>query len=419
MPRLRYQPPKYRLHKGSGQAIASLEGQRVYLGKYGSAESQRRYQQLLEEWHRRRCQQHPPETLPPTAVAESLAEVVTPQKLRAKRRGGVRITIDELIFVYRRHARTYYVKNGRITREAEMIVEVTHCLGRKHGDDYIEEFGPVELDNLRDELITDKDWSRKYINKQVTRLVAMFKWAVSKELCLPDVHAKLAALGGLKKGRTAARETPGVRSVSDAVVAATLPHLPEIVADMVRFQRLTGARPGEVCSVRPCDVDRQGKVWIYTPGEHKTEHHEKERHIYIGPKAQAILAPYLLRCQESYCFSAAETVARARRRQQETRKTTARRKQRSETNRAKHPRWAPANRYEVTSYRMAIRRACKLAGVEIWSPNRLRHSAATEIRKRFGLEAAQVVCGHQTANITQVYAERDEELARRIAGEVG
>jgi site-specific recombinase XerC len=42
-----------------------------------------------------------------------------------------------------------------------------------------------------------------------------------------------------------------------------------------------------------------------------------------------------------------------------------------------------------------------------WAPNRLRHSAATEIRKNFGLEAAQVILGHSAADVTQIYAERD------------
>jgi site-specific recombinase XerC len=42
-----------------------------------------------------------------------------------------------------------------------------------------------------------------------------------------------------------------------------------------------------------------------------------------------------------------------------------------------------------------------------WCPNRLRHTAATEIRSKFGLEAAQIILGHAQANVTQVYAERD------------
>ncbi|QDT68725.1 hypothetical protein MalM25_16500 [Planctomycetes bacterium MalM25] len=226
MPHLRHQPPKYRLHKGSGQAIASLNGRRVYLGKHGSDESQRRYRELLQEWERQRCSDTDAEPLPPASdLAEaSLAEVVTPKALRAKLREGVPVTLDELIFVYRRHATAYYVKNGQVTREAEMVAEVTGLLGRKHGDEYVDDFGPVKLDDFRDDLITDKDWSRKYINKQLTRLVAMFKWAVAKELCHPEVHARLAALGGLKKGRTAARETPGVTLVEDARVIATLPY---------------------------------------------------------------------------------------------------------------------------------------------------------------------------------------------------
>jgi integrase len=85
----------------------------------------------------------------------------------------------------------------------------------------------------------------------------------------------LKALAGLKKGRTQARETRPVECVEDSVVEATLPHLPTIVADMVRLQRLTGMRPGEVCSLRPCDVNKTDDVWLYIPDEHKTEHHQR------------------------------------------------------------------------------------------------------------------------------------------------
>jgi integrase len=103
--------------------------------------------------------------------------------------------------------------------------------------------------------------------------------------------------------RTVAREPRRVLPVPDDVVDATLPHVPSIVADMVRFQRLTGCRPGEVCQIRPCDVDRSGEVWQYRPKSHKTEHHGRERIIYIGPQAQAVLLPYLLIDSQAHCFS--------------------------------------------------------------------------------------------------------------------
>ena len=55
-----------------------------------------------------------------------------------------------------------------------------------------------------------------------------------------------------------------------------------------------------------------------------------------------------------------------------------------------------------------------------WHPHQLRHLAGTEIRRRFGLEAAQVVLGHTSAEITDaVYAERDLVKAMEVMKAVG
>jgi site-specific recombinase XerC len=58
-------------------------------------------------------------------------------------------------------------------------------------------------------------------------------------------------------------------------------------------------------------------------------------------------------------------------------------------------------------------------GQRHWHPNQLRHSKATEVRQRFGLEAAQVVLGHARADVTQVYAERDTALAVEVTKKIG
>ncbi len=89
--------------------------------------------------------------------------------------------------------------------------------------------------------------------------------------------------------------------VDDSVVEETIPHLPEIIGDMVRVPRFTGDRPGEVGSLRPCDLDRSTEVWFYRPCQHKTEHHDKDRVIAIGPQSQQVLPPYLVRDSESCC----------------------------------------------------------------------------------------------------------------------
>ena len=138
-------------------------------------------------------------------------------------------------------------------------------------------------------------------------------------------------------------------------------------------------------------------VWEYRPEHHKTEYLGADRVIFIGPKGQRVLVPYLLRSESAYIFSPRE----------------------SELRRQRKPRGDIKERYDRNSYRRAVYRAAERAGVPQWGPNRLRHSAGTEIRHQFGLEGAQVVLGHSAADVTQIYAERDADLARRVAAEVG
>ncbi len=164
-------------------------------------------------------------------------------------------------------------------------------------------------------------------------------------------------------------------------------------------------------------MDRGNEVWTYRPHSHKTEHHEHHRIIFIGPKAQAILRPYLLRPAESYCFVPQESMKQFRADQRARRRTKV---QPSQQNRKKSTsKRSPGERYMRSSYYRAILRACERAGVPKWHPNQLRHSAGTEIRREFGLEAAQVALGHARADVTQVYAERNLELAYQVMRKIG
>jgi integrase len=203
---------------------------------------------------------------------------------------------------------------------------------------------------------------------------------------------------------------------------------------MVRFQRLTGSRPGEVCQLRPIDVDQSGEVWEYCPASHKTEHHGKTRIIYIGPQAQAVLRPYLERQADAYCFSPAESEEKRHFEQRAKRQSKV---QPSQRNRKKsRPLRSPQAWYSKDSFRRAIARAINKANKQIqkeaeemgienpaliscWHPNQLRHSAATTIRKQFGLEAAQVILGHAKADVTQIYAERDSAKAIEVVKQIG
>ena len=57
--------------------------------------------------------------------------------------------------------------------------------------------------------------------------------------------------------------------------------------------------------------------------------------------------------------------------------------------------------------------------VGTWSPHRLRHTFATEVRKSFGLEAVQVCLGHSQAAVSEIYAERDFAKAANVARQIG
>ncbi len=158
---------------------------------------------------------------------------------------------------------SYFSNGAKSTGTAQKLKPVLRLLRGSFGSTRVADFGPLALQHLQQKMI-EIDWSRSYINMNTARVKRMFRWGTAQELVPAGVMQRLDAVGGLKVGRTVARELPPVDAVDDETVDATLPYLPPMVADMVRFQRLVGCRPTETCMVRPFDVDRSGEVWVYT-----------------------------------------------------------------------------------------------------------------------------------------------------------
>jgi len=384
--------PKYRHHKAKGLAVVTIGGRDIYLGKHGSAASKLEYRRLIAEYLQR--------------------DGVSPQNAQDE------ITVSEVMAAYIAHAKRYYRKHGKPTREFGMVLEVCRAIKPLYGKALAIDFGPLAMKTVRQTFV-DNGIARRHINKQVDRIKRMFKWAAAEELIPSDVPQALSMVAGLRRGRTEAHDNPPILPIEGEFIDATLEHLSSIVADMVSFQRATGCRPEECCSLRPCDVDRSGDVWVYKPSTHKTEHHGRTRLIFVGPQAQAVLLRYLARDAQAYCFRPCDSEDKRRANATAKRVTPFKYGNKRGTNRVRNPKWKAGEKYSTGSYRRAIHRACDKAGVDRWSPNRLRHSAATEIRKRFGLEAAQVTLGHASADITQVYAERDNTLAIEVAAKIG
>ena len=118
-----------------------------------------------------------------------------------------------------------------------------------------------------------------------------------------SVHHGLLAVEGLRKGRCEARETEPVMPTAEELIDPVRELVSPQVRAMIDLQLLTGARPGELCGMRTCDVDTKPAVWVYRPASHKTAHHGHRREIFVGPKAQRILGPLLKPDLQAFVFS--------------------------------------------------------------------------------------------------------------------
>jgi integrase len=381
--------PSYRRHRPSGQAVVTLDGRDHYLGPYGSPESRVEFQRLLAEY--------------------------LSGGLRASSRAAD-LTVNEMLVEYLKFADRYYLKAGEPTKEPEDIRYASRPLRQLYGHTLAAEFGPLRLKAVRQAMI-DSGLCRNVINQRVGRLIRAFKWAVSEELIPASVHHGLQAVAGLRRDRSGARESEPVKPVPMEFVEAVRPVVSRQVWAMIQLQLLTGARPGEICSMRTRDIDTGGRVWIYTPESHKTEHCDRPRRIYLGPKAVEVVKPWLRPELEAFLFSPAEAMTEQRAGQRRNRKKPVQPSQRSRK-KAK-PKKRPGDRYDTDSYRRAIAYGCKRAGIPQWHPHRLRHNTATVLRREFNLDVARAALGHATTPITERYAERDEALVIEAMLRVG
>ena len=426
MARPRKQFPSVVHHKPSGQARVRIGGKDFYLGRYGSKDARAAYARLIGE-----VESVGKETV--KAVRAAIADPTGP-------------TVAALCLAFIDHAESTYRKNGRLTSTCATFKTPVRILRALYGSTPARDFGPFALEAVRNQFVKT-GLSRNVSNTYANHVRRIFRWGVSRQLVPVAVVQALECVDPLKAGRTTAPECAPILPVDDEIVEATLPFLTPVVQAMIRLQRLTGMRPGEVCAIRPNDVDRSGDVWTYRPAEHKMLHKDRARVVYIGSSAQEVLLPYLLRQEMDCCFSPREAAQQVRDRRTEERTTPEGYGNSVGTNRKRKPVRPPSDRYDVHSYRRAITRACELAfsmpeelrhipanvadaherrvraaewrAAHCWAPNRLRHSAATEIRAEFGLEGVQAILGHSRRDTSERYAEKSIPLAREVARRLG
>ena len=275
------------------------------------------------------------------------------------------------------------------------------------------EFGPLALKAIRQAQL-EKGVSRGVLNKIESLIRSVFRWVASEELIPGTVITALGTLAPLRAGRSEARETDPILPVPEAHVDAVKPFVSSQVWSLIQLQLLTGARAGELVKLRLIDLDMSEKVWQAELKDHKTAYRGRKRIIYFGPQAQSIIQKFIPdRAVDTFLFSPREAHAERRSKDAKSHRRPGQAQTPRKTKRVM------GDCYTTCTYRQAIRRGCEAASVDIWTPHRLRHSAGTSLRKQFGVEMAQIMLGHSKADVTQLYAERDEAKAVDVAAKIG
>ncbi len=317
-------------------------------------------------------------------------------------------TVQQLVAGFLAWSDGYYQKHGKKTSEVLCLEQACRPLVELYGATPAAAFGPKALKAVREAML-GLGWARGHVNDQVGRVRRVFRWGVEQEVVPPEVLTGLKAVLPLRKGRVDAPEEEEVVPVPLDVLEATLPYLAPRWRAMVEVHLAGAMRAQDVVVMRPCDLDRSGPEWLYTPSTYKTEHLEgSSRRIWLGPKAQAALSPLLVERSAERAERLAWLFP--------------------SKGRGRHFGKGPGH-LTVSGYRSLIRGALKKANRERakagldplphWFPLQVRRTALTRLKEQVGAEAAQAAGGHRQMSTTDLYTRRMDALAREAARRLG
>jgi len=215
-----------------------------------------------------------------------------------------------------------------------------------------------------------KTLSRQYVAKLLGSIRHCWRWLALRDRVSAEAAARVT-LAVRECKRIGGRESPPRTAVPEESVAATLAKLRSDIADMLRVQLATGMRTGELLAMHADEI-LIGARWVYAPKKHKNAWRGKPKYILLPEAIHEILRPRMRR----------------------------------------------GKLWEIgpSGYWIALRKACKAAGVEPWQPYQLRHAAATEARIMYGDDAAVRMLGHVGKSLLDRYTRSAGEIERRRAG---
>ncbi|MBL8763129.1 MAG: site-specific integrase [Phycisphaerae bacterium] len=426
-PRDKHLPPaKRRVTRTSDLAFVEVNGEKVYLGEYGTPESKAAYERLIGSMRNGKIESPGSDSHPLT-----LADVI----LRYLREREDHFTLppsapDSVAFMLR-DQETGEVRRFRrgIRHELAALRPVNRMFGTTPARDFDANAAEAVRQKMLRQHLTEKGKdgrprrrvSPNTIKARMNVMVSMLTWAASRQFVPADVVLKLNGyvemLPKNLKGRRHVVQRAAFDEVQTRVVSP--------VRAMMDLQVLTAARPEELCRLRVRDIVARGSVWRANLDWHKNAMKGRTRVLYFGPAAQAILKPFLHRAKDAYLFSPRDAV-----------------REFTVTPKALEGR-VLTDHYTKDTYRQSIQRACDKAhpmpeelrvqgkheipepvrakrsewrSAHRWSPYQLRHTAATLFRLTYGKDLTGRLLGH-AGDVTDLYTHgEDTELTRAVAG---
>lgn len=352
----------------SGQARLTIRGKVHYLGEFGSPEADQRYRDIC-----RRLLAKDPELLFPARTVD--------QKV---------LTVKELIDDWWRMVESagLYMKEGKPTSSRAGIRATLSQFNSFAGDLKLTTLRREHLIRWRTLLLERRDLTTAGINLKIATVRMVLQYGHDNGHVSDAGMHSLMLVKPLKRSAGGDRDqlTRARRALTHEEITAILPHVSPAVAGMIRFQLLTGCRPGEACKLRLCDVDRSpdgadAGDWVFNVPFAKTSHLGKSTSYVLNQECQQLILSFA-KGPSNFVFT-----------------------------------WR-GRRIDPNGYATAVSRACKKAGIAHWSPHELRHTTLTAVYERHGLQAACEIANHSSPTITARYLHPTKKARFAVAREL-
>lgn len=384
--------PKLCRHKAKnlGYSTDPRTKKQIYFGTWGHAQTIENYQRWASEFLK-------PEEFSSTSTKD-------------------KATIGELLERYLVWSKRYYRVKGSTKVSTEFNCVRQACKEMVPWFDVpTKDFKPSDLITIRSKMV-ERDAvsqngqpSRKKlrlttVNAMITRIRRMFKRGVEWELVPADVYQAISCVQHLS-WRTAPEleEKQPIKPVDFDIVRQAFPFMNQKFRLMLRVHMFTGMRTTEVCGMRWSELKPFNEsLYLYAPETHKTAHHGISKAIYLPVSMVDDLRKLNRTADDKKLDHVFLSWGKGK------------------SAGYKGP-------VQPSGYRTAIERAqerlakhnslLKIPQIPRWTLLQIRHTVATIVRQLYGLEGAQAVLGHASIDATQIYAERRNDLAVKIASE--